>query len=187
MMLPSAAPMLLLYAKAVRGKNRTHGALARTSLFAAGYAVAWAGFSLLATFAQWALHALALLSPEMVSTSAKLGGALLIVAGVFQWTKLKHACLSKCRSPLGFFMSEWRDGVRGAWVMGLRHGIYCVGCCWALMALLFVTGVMNLLWIAAISIFVLLEKIAPAGHWVARISGILLVAAGVWLLWSRMG
>jgi predicted metal-binding membrane protein len=182
MMLPSAAPVLLLYAKAVRGKSNAPDALARSSLFAIGYAGAWAGFSLFATLAQWALHALALLSPQMVSTSAKLGGGLLIVAGVFQWTPLKHACLSKCRSPLGFFMSEWRDGARGAFVMGLRHGMYCVGCCWALMVLLFVTGVMNLLWIAALAIFVLLEKVAPAGHWVARISGILLVAAGVWLL-----
>jgi predicted metal-binding membrane protein len=121
----------------------------------------------------------------MTVTSRYLGGALFIAAGVFQWTPLKEACLTTCRSPLGFIMSEWREGVRGALVMGLRHGAYCVGCCWALMALLFVAGVMNLVWVAAIAAFVLIEKVVPGGRQVSRLAGALFVVAGVLLLIPR--
>lgn len=118
----------------------------------------------------------------MVSTSALLGGSLLVAAGVFQLTPLKHACLHQCRTPLGFLMSEWRNGYQGAFVMGLKHGYFCTGCCWALMALLFVAGVMNLLWVAAIAGFVLVEKIAPAGHWLGKAAGILMIGWGGWML-----
>jgi predicted metal-binding membrane protein len=179
MMAPSASPMILTYSQALRGNGAQQSVVALTTLFALGYAATWTGFSLLATAAQWALHRAALLSPAMISTSARLSGALLIAAGVFQWLPLKHACLARCRSPLGFLMTEWRQGARGALLMGLKHGVYCVGCCWALMLLLFVTGVMNLLWIALIAVFVLLEKVLPAGARVARVSGILLIAYGV--------
>ncbi len=123
----------------------------------------------------------------MVATSPILGGALLVAAGVFQWTPLKHACLAHCRSPLGFIMSEWREGTGGALVMGLKHGAYCVGCCWFLMGLLFVAGVMNLLWVAIIAAFVLVEKVAPAGPWVGRAAGLLLVGWGVWMAAGALG
>ena len=120
-----------------------------------------------------------------VSTSPMLGGALLILAGIFQWTPLKGACLTHCRSPLGFLMGDWREGRWGALRMGIKHGAYCTGCCWILMALLFVAGVMNLWWIAAIAVFVLLEKVVPRGFWLGRIAGVLFVAWGVWMIAFR--
>ena len=182
MMVPSASPMILNFATVQRGRLEKGDAVVPTGLFLTGYAIVWSAFSLAATLAQWGLHQGALLSPMMVSTSPLLGGALLIAAGAFQWSGLKHTCLSKCRSPLSFLLTEWRDGRGGALVMGLRHGVFCTGCCWALMALLFVGGVMNLLWVAAIAAFVLIEKIAPPGWHVARIAGLGLIAWGGWLL-----
>jgi predicted metal-binding membrane protein len=133
----------------------------------------------MAVTAQWALQSFGLLSPMIVSTSAWLTGVLLLIAGVFQFTPLKHACLRACRSPLGFLMSEWREGLAGAWRMGMRHGLYCLGCCWALMALLFVGGVMNILWIAALAALVAIEKLAPKGEQVAQLLGFLLIGAGI--------
>ena len=147
-----------------------------------GYLLVWAGFSVLATLAQWGLHRAALLSPMMGSTSPVLGGLLLLAAGLFQWTPLKYACLQHCRSPLSFLMTEWREGHRGALGMGLRHGSYCTGCCWLLMALLFVAGVMNVLWVATITAFVLIEKVAPRGDVVGRVAGVVLVIAGLLML-----
>jgi len=137
---------------------------------------------MLATLAQWGLHSAALLSPMMVSTSPFLGGMLLLAAGLFQWTPLKYACLTHCRSPLSFLMTEWREGHWGALIMGLRHGSYCTGCCWFLMALLFVAGVMNVLWVATITAFVLIEKVAPRGDVVGRVAGVVLVIAGLMML-----
>src|SRR5258708_38558775 len=133
------------------------------------------------------LHSRALLSSMMVSTSPLLGGVLLIAAGVFQWTRLKNACLTHCRSPLSFLMADWREGKSGAFFMGLKHGAYCTGCCWFLMALLFVAGVMNLWWIAAISILVLIEKIAPRGLFFGKIAGAALVGWGSWMIATRGG
>jgi predicted metal-binding membrane protein len=153
-----------------------------TGLFLLGYLIVWIGFSALAAVAQWILHATALLSPMMVSTSPILGGAILITAGAFQWTPLKNACLTHCRSPLNFLMTGWREGKRGALAMGLKHGAYCTGCCWFLMALLFVAGVMNLWWIAIIAGFVLLEKVAPRGLWVGKIAGLALATWGLWMI-----
>jgi predicted metal-binding membrane protein len=182
MMVPSAAPMVLVFATVNRRRQGEHqGPLVPTGAFLSGYLVVWAAFSAMATLAQWGLHTAALLSPRMVSTSPLLGGALLVAAGVFQWTPLKHACLTHCRTPLGFIMGEWRDGTGGAFIMGLNHGAYCVGCCWFLMGLLFVAGVMNLLWVAVIAAFVLIEKVAPRGQWVSRAAGLLLVGWGVWM------
>jgi predicted metal-binding membrane protein len=181
MMVPSTAPMILLFATVHRRQRETGHAAVPTAVFLAGYLAVWSAFSLAAALTQWGLHAAALLSPMMVSTSPLLGGALLLAAGVYQWTPLKGACLAKCRSPLGFLLTEWRDGARGAVVMGIRHGAYCAGCCWALMALLFVGGVMNLLWVAAIAAFVLVEKAAPAGGWLGRIAGLVLVTWGGWM------
>jgi predicted metal-binding membrane protein len=182
MMLPSAAPLVLLFAAIARRRRERQSPAAPTTALAAGYLLAWTAFSAAAAVAQWGLHQAALLSPAMASTSPALGGALLVAAGLYQWTPLKGRCLAECRSPLGFLAREWREGVRGAVVMGARHGAFCVGCCWVLMALLFVAGVMNLLWIAVLSAFVLIEKVAPAGGWLGRAAGLLLVAWGGWMV-----
>ena len=182
MMLPSAAPMILLFSSVNRRRGERASPMVPTSLFVAGYLLVWAGFSAAAALAQTALHEAALLSPAMATTTPLLGGLLLILAGVYQWMPLKQACLGTCRSPLGFLSSEWREGRRGALVMGLRHGLFCLGCCWALMVLLFVAGVMNLAWIAALAGLVLVEKIVPGGGWIGRAGGVALVAAGVWMI-----
>ena len=180
MMLPSAAPMILLFASANRKRQHAQAPYLLTSLFVGSYVVVWAGFAMIATLANWALHSRGLMTSMMGSALPLWGGALLIMAGLYQFTPLKFACLNKCRSPLAFLMSEWREGSLGAFVMGLRHGIYCLLCCWALMALLFVLGVMNLAWIALLAVFVLLEKLASSGPWVSRLSGVLLLVWGVW-------
>lgn len=182
MMVPSAVPMVLTFATVNRRRREQRTPYASTGMFLLGYLIVWTGFSVLATLAQWAFHTAALLSPMMASTSPTLGGVLLLAAGIFQLTPLKHACLAHCRTPLGFFMTEWRGGTRGALIMGLRHGSFCVGCCWVLMVLLFVAGVMNLLWMAIITTFVLLEKVAPAGHWMGRVAGLLFIGWGAWVM-----
>lgn len=182
MMLPSAAPMILLVAATNRRRRAQSTPAAPTALFAAGYLVVWTAFGAAAALAQWGLHQAALLSSAMASTSPTLGAALLVTAGVYQWLPVKAACLGRCRSPLGFLGSEWREGSGGAVTMGIRHGLFCVGCCWALMTLLFVAGVMNLTWVAAIAALVLVEKVVPGGAWVGRLAGVVLIAAGVWTL-----
>ena len=181
MMVPSAAPTILIFAAVNRKRRAQERPFVPAGMFLGGYLAVWTAFSALAAVAQWALHSAALLSPMMVSTSPLLGGALLMAAGLFQWTPFKHACLAHCRSPLSFLMTDWREGRRGAFVMGLKHGAYCTGCCWFLMALLFVAGVMNIWWVAVISIFVLVEKISPRGRWVGKIAGLLLVGWGAWM------
>ena len=185
MMAPTAAPMVLTFASVNRRRRQSQKPYVPTGFFLLGYLLAWAIFSALATAAQRALHGAALLSPTMVSTSTTLGAAILIAAGIFQLTALKHACLAHCRTPLTFIMTEWRDGAGGALWMGLKHGAFCLGCCWVLMLLLFVTGVMNLLWVGIITAFVLLEKIAPAARWVSRLAGIALIVWGAWMLAAR--
>ena len=182
MMTPSAAPVLLLFAGMVRGRGGTRWPLV-VAAFGAGYLIVWTAFSAGAALAQWGLHGSAMLSPAMSASSARLGGAILIAAGVYQLTPFKGACLTHCRSPLGFLLSHWRDGTIGALRMGIAHGTYCVGCCWALMGVLFVVGVMNLVWVAAMTVFVLVEKIGPAGAIVARVAGVLMIAAGA-LVWA---
>jgi predicted metal-binding membrane protein len=182
MMLPSAAPMILLVATVYRRRREQAGLAGATTIFAAGYLLAWTGFSAIAALCQWGLHQAALLSPAMASRSPLFGGALLLLGGIYQWLPVKSACLTHCRSPLGFLGSEWREGSTGALVMGLRHGLFCLGCCWALMALLFVAGVMNLLWVAAIAGLVLVEKVARAGPVVGRVAGLTLIAWGAWML-----
>jgi predicted metal-binding membrane protein len=177
MMLPSAAPMILIFAEVNRKRFERREPFVSTSIFAAGYLAAWTGFSLIAAVAQWALHAKAFLSPTMSANSPAVAGCILLAAGAFQWSPLKQACLRHCRSPLDFIMTQWRDGSAGAFLMGLRHGAYCTGCCWFLMALLFVAGVMNMWWIGIIALLVLIEKVAPKGPLVARITGLIL---GVW-------
>jgi predicted metal-binding membrane protein len=181
MMLPSAAPLLLLYARMARTGEERGKALAPTGAFAAGYLLAWTAFSLAATLLQWALDRGALLSTRMAASTPWLGAAFLIGAGVYQLTPAKRACLVHCRSPIDFLMHHWRPGFTGAVRMGVEHGLYCVGCCWVLMGLLFVGGVMNLAWIAALSILVLIEKVAPRGDLLAFSAGWLLVTAGLWM------
>jgi predicted metal-binding membrane protein len=182
MMLPSAAPMILTFAAVNRRRREQERPFVPTGLFVSGYLIVWILFSLLAALAQWVLHGAALLSPEMKSSSALLGGTLLITAGLFQWTPWKNACLSHCRSPLQFIMTDWREGPRGALAMGLKHGAYCTGCCWMLMALLFVAGVMNMVWVATIALLVLLEKVAPPSWRLLHLAGAILVAWGVWVI-----
>ena len=184
MMLPSAAPMILMFAAIERRREQTRRPLGRTGVFVLGYVGVWTAYSAIAALVQWGLHTAALLSPMMVITSPYLGGGIWIAAGLFQWTPLKAMCLRHCRSPLGFLMTEWRDGTGGALVMGLRHGAYCVGCCWVLMALLFAAGVMNLAWVAAIAVLVLVEKVLPGDQRVARLAGVVLMIGGL-LLVSR--
>ncbi len=185
MMMPSAAPIILVYARVGR-QAAGRRPFASTAWFAAGYLLAWIGFSLAATSAQWALERTALLTPMMASASQIVGGILLTLAGLYQWTPLKDVCLWQCQAPLGFILS--RGGFQGAatssLMLGFRHGIYCLGCCWALMALLFALGVMNLFWIAGLAILVLLEKVMPSGRVIARIAGIAFFAGGVWMLFQ---
>jgi len=176
--------MTLIFAAVGRKAAQKGAAVAPTPVFVFGYLVIWFLFSALATLAQWGLERAALLSPMMVTTSPLLGAGLLIAAGVYQLTPAKSACLTHCRSPAHFISGHWRTGTAGAFRMGLDHGLYCLGCCWALMALLFVGGVMNLLWIAAIALFVLLEKVLPYPKWPRRIAGVGLIGTGLALLMS---
>lgn len=181
MMVPSAAPMVLLFA-VIQGNRRDGSPVVPAWAFAGGYLAAWTAFSAGATLLQWLLREAALLSPMMVSTSPTLGGVILLAAGVWQWTPQKAACLVHCRSPMEHLSASWREGKGGAFGMGWGHGLWCLGCCWALMALLFVAGVMNLLWVAAIALFVLVEKLAPRGDLLGRAAGALLVGWGAWML-----
>lgn len=175
MMLPSALPMILTFVNlCIRSGER-----ARARSFVAAYLLVWFAFSAAASAAQWALQAVGWVDPMIVSTSRWLTGLLLLIAGLYQFSPLKRVCLSSCRSPMGFLLGEWRPGVKGAFVMGLRHGLFCLGCCWALMGLLFVGGVMNLAWIAALSIAVGVEKLAPRGEKLAAVLGIALLATGL--------
>jgi len=184
MMTPSASPMILTFAAVNRKRQERADAVVPTWIFLSGYIAVWTAFSGLATFLQWYLHHKALVSPGMVSTSNVLSGILLIVAGIFQFTSFKNACLSHCRSPLSFLMTDWQEGTWGAFAMGLKHGLYCTGCCWVLMLLLFVLGVMNIAWIAVLSIFVLLEKVVPAKFRLSAVSGGILIGWGAFLLFA---
>ena len=187
MMLPSAAPMILTFAAVSRNRRRQERSYVPVTIFVTGYVAIWTAFSLLAAFAQWLLHRQALLSPAMASRSAWLGGVLLLAAGVFQFTPLKHACLTQCRAPFDFIMTRWREGAGGAFRMGVEHGLFCTGCCWALMGLLFVAGVMNILWIAVLSLIVGLEKLLPRGLWLSSATGVILTAWGAWLIVASFG
>jgi len=182
MMLPSAAPMILLFAAVTRRKGAAGGSPGpATGLFVGAYAVVWGGFSVAATAVQWGLDGAAtgLRDPRLV-------GGLLVLAGLYQLTPWKHVCLRRCRSPLDFLLTRWRSGPGGAFAMGVEHGAYCLGCCWMMMTLLFIAGAMNLAAVAAIASFVLVEKVAPAGHWIGRLAGVGLVGAGSWLLLGRV-
>jgi predicted metal-binding membrane protein len=178
MMLPSALPMIAAFVRL----NLQQGEAGRARMFVAAYLLVWTVFSAAATALQWLLQWLDWVDPMIVSTSSPLTAALLLIAGAWQFTPLKRICLARCRTPVGFLLGEWRPGLRGGFVMGLRHGLFCMGCCWALMALLFVGGVMNLAWIAALAIAVAIEKMAPRGEVAAALLGVALITAGLFKL-----
>jgi len=184
MMTPSVAPMILIYARVGRQASISGQPFASSGWFASGYLIAWFAFSLAATGAQWVLERAALLTPLMENASVVVGGVVLISAGIYQWSPVKEACLSYCQAPLTFIMGHggFRSDAAGALALGFRHGLYCIGCCWALMLLLFVGGVMNVLWIAALAVLVLSEKALPFGKLLSRIAGGFLIASGIWLL-----
>jgi len=184
MMTPSVSPMVLIYARFARGLVAQGVPFASTAWFAGGYLVAWTGFALIASFGQYALDRLALLTPMMAVTSVVVGGLLLVAAGMYQWLPIKQACLASCRAPLGFVQRHggFRSDALGSVRLGALHGLYCIGCCWALMLLLFVAGVMNLFWIAALMFVVLAEKLLPGAFYVSRAVGAVAIAAGLWVL-----
>ncbi|MDF1774385.1 MAG: DUF2182 domain-containing protein [Rhizobiaceae bacterium] len=181
MMLPTAAPMIHAYAR-MQAADRLHGAgWLPVFMFSGGYVLAWSGFSLAATVLQAGLTNLAYMSPMMMKATGPLAAGILVVAGLYQFSPLKQACLHQCRTPIAFLMTQWREGIWGALAMGWRHGLFCVGCCWALMGLLFVVGVMNPAWIIAITIYVLAEKILPGSEKLSKFVGALMVGAGLWM------
>jgi predicted metal-binding membrane protein len=182
MMFPSATPMILMFTTVNQRHGETQRPLVPTGLFVLGYFLVWTAYSALAAMAQYGLHVSALLTHNLVITSPLLGGVLLVAAGVFQWTPFRDACMSKCRSPLGFLMAAWREGRLGALIMGLKHGLNCVGCCWLLMVLSFVLGIMNIVWMAIVTVFMLVEKAYPKSQWVSRTTGLILAAWGLWVI-----
>lgn len=184
MMLPAALPFVFAFGFEHRSRRARGLPYVPASIFLAGYFAIWTAFSALAALVQWLLHRGALLSPMMTATSSVFAGGILVAAGVYQWTPYKDACLRHCRSPLTFLLSDWREGRLGAFRMGIDHGLFCLGCCWLLMALPFATGVMNLAWMAAITVFILIEKAAPGGQWFGRIGGATLVGAGAWMIFA---
>lgn len=184
MMLPSALPAMLLYGTMVRKHRERGSTLPSLWIFATGYLAMWTGFSLAASVLQGVLRTYDLVTSMMVSNSIWLSASLLIVAGVYQWLPAKEACLNKCREPLQFFLFRWRPGAFGALRMGVEHGAFCIGCCWALMLLLFTAGVMNLLWVALIAGYVLIEKLLPASRWTTRLAGLAMIATGGFMVVS---
>jgi predicted metal-binding membrane protein len=187
MMIPSVAPMVLAHASVMR--RRKSGAIPYvfTALFLGGYLLAWSAFSAVAALTQWVLFKSALLDGHTLSIGPWAGGAVLLAAGVFQLSPAKNVCLSHCRVPFGYFVTEWREGYRGAVAMGLRHGVSCIGCCWLLMAVLFAVGIMNILWGAAITAFVLAEKVLPWRKAVVRTGGVACLAGAALLVCRAVG
>jgi predicted metal-binding membrane protein len=182
MMLPTMTPALLLYAKVMRRRGDEAAAIARINLMAAGYVLVWALFSVGATVLQRILSETSSLTMMMEPASTLIAATLLLIAAIYQWTPLKSACLHQCRSPITLFTTGWREGRDGAFRMGVEQGLYCLGCCWALMLLLFAGGVMNLVVILALTAWVAIEKIAPFGQQSARVGGALLAVVAIWLL-----
>jgi predicted metal-binding membrane protein len=180
MMLPSAAPLLLVYGAASRRRSAAGSAAWQVYAMAAGYLLVWIGFSVAAAFLQRVLSVLLVLSSMLKTTTPWLSATLLIVAGVYQLTPLKRRCLGACAAPLDFLMRRWRDGAAGAFRLGVEHGVFCVGCCWALMLLLFAGGVMNLMVIAVLAVVVLIERLAPIGPQTVPVTGLFLIALGIW-------
>ncbi|MFC1664575.1 DUF2182 domain-containing protein [Pseudomonadota bacterium] len=182
MMLPSALVMVRSFSKVCRCKTGTYNCSLLTLLFALGYVLIWVAFSFVAAILQWMLQFAFLLSPLMDLTSVLFGSIVFLVAGIYQWTPLKQTCLNSCRSPMSFLVLHWEKGPKGAMHMGFKHGMYCVGCCWLLMMLMFVGGVMGFYWMVGIAIYVLLEKIVPGGELFSRMGGVAMGLAGIYWL-----
>jgi predicted metal-binding membrane protein len=182
MMLPTATPLILLYAAAARSNVETESPARRIYALAAGYVLVWSLFSVAATAVQRILASALVLTPMMEPATPLAGGVVLAIAGVYQLTPLKRVCLRECRSPLAFMMQRWRAGKAGAFRLGVHHGMYCLGCCWALMLILFAGGVMNLVVIVALTAWVIVEKFAPLGEYTATASGVVLLALAAWMI-----
>lgn len=186
MMAPAISPMVEAFATINRRRRERHAPHVATAVFVVGYLLAWGAFSIAAALLQIGLHQLDILDPMMDQTSSKLAAILFLVAGVYQLSPLKNACLTQCRSTHGFILSEWRDGAMGAVHMGWRHGLFCIGCCGALMLLLFAGSVMDLRWVAVLTGIVLAEKLLPRPDLVRWLVGAGLIAAGLWTLWQAL-
>ena len=186
MMLPSTLPFVFTFSAEQVRRQGTQTPAVPAAFFVAGYLAVWTAFSAVCAILQQVLHARALLSPRMSVTSSLFSGAILIAAGIYQWTPMKNACLRHCRSPLMFLLSDWREGKAGAFQMGAGHGLFCIGCCWMLMMLPFAAGVMNLMWMAGITVLLLLEKAAPGGELTSRICGALFVLVGAYVIYFRV-
>ena len=178
MMLPSVTPTVLAFASVHRKRREEQRPFVPTGFFLAGYLLAWAAFSLIATLLQALFHHLSFMSPTMESIHHIFAAMILLVTGIFQFTSFKKACLIHCQNPLDFVITKWKEGKCGALRMGVQHGLFCIGCCWLLMALLFVVGVMNLLWVAILALFVLLEKLINSSEWLRYVAG------GALILWA---
>ena len=187
MMVPGASPMVAVFAAINRRRREEGDPFVRTSVFLLGYLGAWSLFSLVATGLHWVLDATRLLTPMMESASPRLSALLFAAAGLYQWTPLKDVCLRHCRTPIGFVLSEWRDGTAGAIVMGLRHGLFCTGCCFAIMGLLFAVAVMDLRWVAAVAILVTVEKLLPWPRFWRHFIGAVFLAAALGFATGRIG
>jgi len=182
MMTPSVSPLVLIFATINRQRKQQDHPFINAAFLMAGYFLVWTAFSLAATVLQWWLQQMSLLNPDMKTTSKILGSIILIAAGIFQFTPLKQACLTHCRTPLNFVLQHWKEGKHGALRMGIESGTYCLGCCWMLMVLLFVTGIMNLLWVSIIALFVLVEKILSQIKWIPYFAGTVLILYGIVIL-----
>jgi len=184
MMLPSATPVILIVDKLNFQRKTKQVPYTHSLYFVAGYLLAWVLYSALITLIQWGLHAISILSPMMISHNDIFSGALLIIAGFYQWSRFKQKCLQLCRTPLNMLTTQWREGISGAILLGFKHGQYCLGCCWFLMALLFVTGVMNLKWILVLTLLVMIEKCFPRGDVISKLLGCLLISLGLVILFK---
>lgn len=182
MMLPSAAPTILMFDTIIHKQGRNASRVSPTFLFISGYLATWIIYSGLAAIWQIWLQNNALVTTVIVKSVPSLSGTLLIIAGLFQFSHLKYSCLKHCRSPMGFFMLHWQEGRKGAFLMGVRSGLYCVGCCWVLMILMFVAGAMNIIWMLVLAVFILVEKLIPWGRQFGQISGFSMIAWGLWIL-----
>jgi len=186
MMLPTALPAILSFADLARAARRDLAPAVRIGGFAAGYLVAWFGFGVLATGAQWILARVTAQTAPFAGESSLIAGGVLLLAGFYQFSRLKDLCLTQCRSPMMFFLARWRDGPGGALYLGLRHGMHCVGCCWALMALMLLAGAMNIGWMAALTAVMLIEKTFSAGRAIGRAVGLVLVLCGSTLVGAAL-
>ena len=179
MMTPSALPMIATYDRIIESLDQSVRPSGAVGAFIAGYLLVWLVFAVIAAETQIMLRDHAIMGDHMMLDSSRISGVFLVVAGFYQLTPMKHVCISKCRSPLGFLLANFTPGYRGAFLLGVRHGAFCVGCCWLLMLQVWIGGMSNLIWMAAISLIVIAEKVAPHGDMLAKGTGVVLIAFGV--------